>query len=69
MTQIYAVKCARCGIVIGKREEHTYGGRCGEDHTDYGEVIPNEHYGGEYDFDHYCGDCYEDLVLTEECLP
>jgi hypothetical protein len=69
ITHSYPVKCARCGAVIGTREEYTYGGEYGEDRTDYGEINPGDWYGGEYDGDEYCDECYSELVTAEECLP
>jgi hypothetical protein len=62
------VTCEHCGAVIGKKERFFYRGPDGEDRTDYGDLEPNEDYGGEYYEGHYCARCYEDLVLTEDCL-
>jgi hypothetical protein len=65
MTQVYPARCARCGTGIGTREEWSYGGAGGEDYTDCGEIDPNEFYGGEYDGDSYCDECYDELTAEE----
>jgi hypothetical protein len=53
------VRCPRCDTIIGRRERYSYGGPAGDDHTDYGAVVPYERYGGERDGDYYCKDCYD----------
>jgi hypothetical protein len=59
------VRCEGCGKIIGGRRDVVYGGRHGDDHIDYGELEPDENYGGEYDGEDYCGGCYDGLEEEE----
>jgi hypothetical protein len=60
------VRCARCNAVIGSRRDFVYGGKYGDDHIDYGELERGEDYGGEYDGEDYCDECYDELVREED---
>jgi hypothetical protein len=55
------IRCARCGRVIGSYREIVYGGEYGDDYCDYGEPEWEENYGGDFDGDSYCEDCYGGL--------
>jgi hypothetical protein len=59
------VRCALCGVVVGTAAPYAWGGPLGEDHLDYGELRPRENYGGEYDGQDYCDECYDGLVWAE----
>jgi hypothetical protein len=43
-----------------------YGGEYGDDHIDYGELERGDDYGGEYDGEDYCDECYDELVREED---
>jgi hypothetical protein len=45
---------------------HIVYGPDGFEHIDYGEVRPNEEYGGEYDGEHYCYECSDIVTLAEK---
>jgi hypothetical protein len=51
-----------CGEIIGVREYITYGGERNDDHIDYGEVEPNDRYGGEYEGQCYCERHYDEIT-------
>jgi hypothetical protein len=59
------VYCATCGIQIGIQKDIVYGQE-GYEHIDYGEVQPNEDYGGEYEGHHYCDECYSRAASKED---
>jgi hypothetical protein len=60
-----AVHCARCGLEIGMQAYVSYG-KAGFEHIDYGSLEPVDYYGGEYDGEEYCDECYYDLTTAEE---
>jgi hypothetical protein len=59
------IRCGRCGAVIGSRRDIVYGGEYGDDHIDYGDLKPGDNYGGEYDGEDYCDECFDELVRAE----
>jgi hypothetical protein len=60
------VRCALCGAIIGSRRDVVYGGEYGDDHVDYGELESDEGYGGEYDGEDYCDECYDGMEREED---